>query len=98
MKIKLSPVSRHLGADYYKRSEYDEALLNTRTRHYVLKEKITWEVSCKWENNIEIYCDEFAQSMKLWSQRNPLLGKHVPTIQERCFLWSVLCSLVRCAH
>jgi hypothetical protein len=34
------------------------------------------------------YCDGFAQSIKVWSQKNPLLGKHVqthmrPTIQQR---------------
>lgn len=55
MTIKLSLVSRHLGGDYNTRHEYDVALLNTRTRHYVLNEKISWEVSCKWENNIKIY-------------------------------------------
>jgi hypothetical protein len=37
------------------------------------------------------YCDGFAQNIKLWSQEDPFLGKHVetdtwPTIQERCFL------------
>jgi hypothetical protein len=25
------------------------------------------------------YCDGFAQSIKLWNQETPLLGKHVPT-------------------
>jgi hypothetical protein len=38
------------------------------------------------------YCDGFAQSIKLWSQKSPLLGKHVqrntgPKILERCFLF-----------
>jgi hypothetical protein len=54
MTIILNTVSRHLSGDYNKRCEHDAALLNTRTRQYVLKEKITWEVSCKCENNIII--------------------------------------------
>jgi hypothetical protein len=47
---------------------------------------------CDDYNNIcNTYCDRFAQSIKLWSQKTPLLGKHVqtntrPTIQEWCFI------------
>lgn len=55
MTIRLSLVRRHLGGDCNDRNEYDATLQNTRTRHHVIKEKITWEESCKWENNIEMY-------------------------------------------
>jgi hypothetical protein len=49
------------------------------------------------------YCNGFAKNIKLWSQETPLLGKQIPrntlpTIQERCSLWSVLYSLPRSAY
>jgi hypothetical protein len=41
--------------------------------------------------SLQANCDGFAQSIKLWSQKTPLLGTRVqtntrPNIQERCFL------------
>jgi hypothetical protein len=43
-------------------------------------------------SGLSLYCDGFAQSIKLWSQETPLLGKHVQAYtrltirQKRCFL------------
>jgi hypothetical protein len=28
------------------------------------------------------YCDGFAQSIKLWGQKTPLLGKHIPEVKQ----------------
>jgi hypothetical protein len=66
MTTKLSLVSRHLDGDSNTRHECYTALLNTRTRHYILKEKITLEVRCKWENNIEAYDREIDCEFMIW--------------------------------
>jgi hypothetical protein len=54
--------------------------------------KSVWLLNCKGNYNEYLkYYDELDQSIKLWSQKNPLLGKNVQTntrsiIQEQCFL------------
>jgi hypothetical protein len=43
------------------------------------KKKATKLMAPKVKMEGPTYCDGFAQSIKLWSQKNSLLGKHIPT-------------------